>query len=142
MTLRATSRCRVRGSRHKSFATFDGDQEFVLERAIISDFSLARTWRVDRHGNLVYRYSAQNFNPLAAMCGRNTIAEVEELLEPGELDPDQVHTPGVFVQPVAPPTAEQAADKIIEKRMVRPGIAQAAAKVLFPEPNPPTLAGR
>ena len=73
----------------------------------------------DRHGNLVYSESARNFNPLAAMCGRVTIAEVEELVEPGELDPDGVHTPGVFVQRVVPLTPEQAADKRIEKRTVR-----------------------
>ena len=59
-----------------------------------------RAWKGDRHGNLVYRDSARNFNPLAAMCGRVTIAEVEELVEPGELDPNDVHTPGVFVQRV------------------------------------------
>ncbi len=74
----------------------------------------------DRHGNLVYRASAQNFNPLAAMCGRTTIAGVEHLVEPGEIDPTQVHTPGVFVHRVVPLAAEQAADRRIEKRTVRP----------------------
>ena len=69
-------------------------KEFVLEEAIVADFGLVRAWKGDRHGNLVYRDSARNFNPLAAMCGRVTIAEVEELVEPGELDPDDVHTPG------------------------------------------------
>ena len=102
------------------FETADGPREFVLERALVADFGLVRAWRGDRHGNLVYRESARNFNPLAAMCGRVTIAEVEELVEPGELDPDAVHTPGVFVQRVVPLTAEQAADKRIEKRTVRP----------------------
>ena len=95
------------------------DKEFVLEHAIVADFGLVRAWKGDRHGNLVYRDSARNFNPLAAMCGRVTIAEVEELVEPGELDPNQVHTPGVFVQRVLPLTPEQAADKRIEKRTVR-----------------------
>ncbi|HEU5037875.1 MAG TPA: CoA transferase subunit A [Nocardioides sp.] len=94
-------------------------KEFVLEHAIVADFGLVRAWKGDRHGNLVYRDSARNFNPLAAMAGRVTIAEVEELVEPGELDPNQVHTPGVFVQRVVPLTAEQAADKRIEKRTVR-----------------------
>jgi 3-oxoacid CoA-transferase subunit A len=79
-----------------------------------------RAWKGDRHGNLVYRESAQNFNPLAAMCGRVTIAEVEELVEPGEIDPAEVHTPGVFVQRVVALTPEQAADKRIEKRTTRP----------------------
>ncbi len=77
-----------------------GRKEFVLEQAIVADFGLVRAWRGDRHGNLVFRASARNFNPLAAMCGRLTIAEVEELVEPGELDPNEVHTPGVFVQRV------------------------------------------
>lgn len=102
------------------FSTPEGDKEFVLEHAIVADFGLVRAWKGDRHGNLVYRDSARNFNPLAAMAGRVTIAEVEELVEPGELDPNEVHTPGVFVQRVVPLTAEQAADKRIEKRTVRP----------------------
>ena len=89
-------------------------REYVLEEAIVADFGLVRAWKGDRHGNLVYRDSARNFNPLAAMCGRLTIAEVEELVEPGELDPNDVHTPGVFVQRVVPLTPEQAADKRIE----------------------------
>jgi 3-oxoacid CoA-transferase subunit A len=102
------------------FSTPEGDKEFVLERAIVADFGLVRAWKGDRHGNLVYRDSARNFNPLAAMCGRVTIAEVEQLVEPGELDPNDVHTPGVYVQRVVALTPEQAADKRIEKRTVRP----------------------
>jgi 3-oxoacid CoA-transferase subunit A len=101
------------------FTTAEGPKEFVLESAIVADVGLVRAWKGDRHGNLVYRRSARNFNPLAAMCGRLTIAEVEELVEPGELDPDSVHTPGVFVQRVVALTPEQAADKRIEKRTVR-----------------------
>ena len=102
------------------FETHDGPREFVLEEAIVADFGLVRAWKGDRHGNLVYRDSAQNFNPLAAMCGRITIAEVEQLVEPGEIDPNHVHTPGVFVQRVVALTPEQAADKRIEKRTVQP----------------------
>jgi 3-oxoacid CoA-transferase subunit A len=98
-----------------------GGSEYVLEEAIVADYGLVRAWRGDRHGNLVYRDSARNFNPLAAMCGRITIAEVEELVEPGELDPNEVHTPGVYVHRVIALTAEQAADKRIEKRTVRAG---------------------
>src|SRR3954469_25862307 len=94
-------------------------REYVLEEAIVADFGLVRAWKGDRHGNLVYRDSARNFNPLAAMCGRVTIAEVEHLVEPGELDPNDVHTPGAFVQRVVALTPEQAADKRIEKRTVR-----------------------
>jgi 3-oxoacid CoA-transferase subunit A len=101
------------------FPTAEGEKEFVLEPAIVADFGLVRAWRGDRHGNLVYRDSARNFNPLAAMCGRVTIAEVEELVEPGELEPNDVHTPGVFVHRVVPLTPEQAADKRIEKRTTR-----------------------
>jgi 3-oxoacid CoA-transferase subunit A len=101
------------------FETRDGELEFVLEEAIVADFGLVRAWKGDRHGNLVYRDSARNFNPLAAMCGRTTIAEVEQLVEPGELDPNGVHTPGVFVQRVVELTPGQAAEKRIEKRTVR-----------------------
>lgn len=103
----------------RRFPTAEGEQAFALERALVADFALVRAWRGDRHGNLVYRRAARNFNPLAAMCGRVTIAEVEELVEPGELDPDSVHTPGVFVHRVVPLTPEQAGDKRIERRTVR-----------------------
>ncbi len=103
----------------RTFPVHGGEQEFVLERAIVADFGLVRAWKGDRHGNLVYRASARNFNPLAAMSGRVTIAEVEHLVEPGELDPDQIHTPGVFVHRVVPLTAEQAVEKRIERLTVR-----------------------
>ncbi|WP_329310090.1 CoA transferase subunit A [Streptomyces sp. NBC_01262] len=98
----------------KEVREFDGT-EYVLERGITTDFALVRAAKGDRHGNLVFNKSAQNFNPLAAMAGRITVAEVEELVEPGELDPDQVHLPGVFVQRVVALTPGQAADKKIEK---------------------------
>jgi 3-oxoacid CoA-transferase subunit A len=101
------------------FTTRDGDREFVLEEAIVADFGLVRAWKGDRHGNLVFRRAARNFNPLAAMCGRITIAEVEHLVEPGEIDPDAVHTPGIFVQRVVALTSEQAQDKRIEKVCTR-----------------------
>ncbi len=104
----------------RTFATREGEKPFVLERAIVTDFGLVRAWRGDRHGNLVYRASARNFNPLAAMAGRITIAEVEELVEPGDLSPDQVHTPGVFVHRVLALTPEQAVDKRIERTTTRP----------------------
>jgi 3-oxoacid CoA-transferase subunit A len=103
----------------RTFATAEGDKPYVLERAIICDFGLVRAWRGDRHGNLVYRASARNFNPLAAMAGRVTVAEVEELVEPGDLDPDQVHTPGVFVHRVVPLTRAEAQEKRIERVTVR-----------------------
>jgi 3-oxoacid CoA-transferase subunit A len=102
----------------KPIQEFDG-RDYVLERAIVADFGLVRAWKGDRHGNLVYRESAGNFNNLAAMCGRTTVAEVEVLVEPGEIDPAQVHTPGVFVHRVVALSPEQAAEKRIEKRTVR-----------------------
>ncbi len=102
------------------FATPEGEKEFVLERAIVSDFGLVRAAKGDRHGNLVFNQSARNFNPLAAMAGRTTIAEVEELVEPGEIDPDHVHLPGIYVQRVVALTPEQATDKRIERRTVQP----------------------
>jgi 3-oxoacid CoA-transferase subunit A len=104
----------------RTFDTADGPKEFVLENAIVADYGLVRAWKGDRHGNLVFRQSARNFNPLAAMSGRVTIAEVEHLVEPGEIPPDDVHTPGVFVQRVVPLTEDQVAAKQIEKRTTRP----------------------
>ncbi len=104
----------------RSFDTADGARDFVLESAIICDFGLVRAWRGDRHGNLVFRDSARNFNPLCAMAGRVTIAEVEELVDTGRLAPGDVHLPGVYVQRVVALTPEQAVDKRIEKRTVRP----------------------
>ncbi len=80
---------------------FDGVR-YVLERAIVADFALVHAWKGDAHGNLVYRVSAQNFNPPAAAAGRITIAQVEHLVEPGELAPDEIHTPGIHVQRVVP----------------------------------------
>jgi 3-oxoacid CoA-transferase subunit A len=91
-------------------------RQYVLEEGIVTDFALVRAARGDRHGNLSYDASARNFNPLCAMAGRITIAEVEELVELGELDPEQVHTPGVFVQRVV---EVGDAGKLIEKRTVR-----------------------
>ena len=71
---------------------------YVLERALRGDFAFVKAWKGDRWGNLVYRKTARNFNPVMATAGAITIAEVEELVEPGQLDPDQIHTPGIFVQ--------------------------------------------
>ncbi|MEV4431338.1 CoA transferase subunit A [Streptomyces sp. R-07] len=102
----------------KETRQYDG-RPYVLEHGITTDFALVRAARGDRHGNLVFARAARNFNPLAAMAGRITVAEVEELVEPGELDPDQVHLPGVFVQRVLALTPAQAADKGIERRTVR-----------------------
>jgi len=93
----------------------------VLETGITTDFALVHAWKGDSHGNLVYRRSARNFNPACAGAGRMTIAEVEELVAPGLLDPDQIHTPGIQVQRVvlAPDST-----KHIEKRIIRERSAQ------------------
>ncbi len=110
------------GSPAKETRLFDmtGEpREYVMEQAIVTDFALVRAWKGDRHGNLVFNKSTRNFNPLCAMAGRVTIAEVEELVEPGELDPDAVHLPGIYVQRVLPLTPEQAATKRIERRTVK-----------------------
>jgi 3-oxoacid CoA-transferase subunit A len=102
----------------KEVREFDG-RAYVMERAVTTDFALVRAARGDRHGNLVFNKASRNFNPLAAMAGRIAIAEVEELVEPGAIDPDEVHLPGVFVRRVVELTPEQAADKGVEKRTVR-----------------------
>lgn len=94
-----------------------GGRDYVLEEAITTDFALVHALRGDRHGNLVFHSSARNFNPLCAMAGRVTIAEVEHLLSPGELDPDEIHLPGIFVQRVVHVGPD--IDKRIEKRTVR-----------------------
>ncbi|MGW1882719.1 CoA transferase subunit A [Streptomyces sp. NPDC001970] len=111
----------------KEIRTFDG-RDHVLEHAITTDFALVRAAKGDRHGNLVFRRAARNFNPLAAMAGRVTIAEVEQLVEPGELDPDAIHVPGVFVQRVLPLTPEQAAAKDVEHRTVSAPPARGAVR--------------
>ena len=104
-------------SEPKEVRSFDGI-DYVLERAIVCDFALVHARYGDRHGNLVYEKSAQNFNPLCAAAGRITIAEVEEIVEPGALDPALVHTPGIFVQRVVR-VAPENLEKRIERRTVR-----------------------
>lgn len=99
----------------KEVREIDGRQ-YVMERALTADFSLVKAWKGDRHGNLIYRATARNFNPVMATAGRITIAEVEELVEPGELDPDLVHTPGVYVQRVV---VGESYVKRIERRVTR-----------------------
>lgn len=100
------------GKEHKDF---DGET-YILERGIRADLALVKAWKADRAGNLVYRKTAQNFNPLAATCGKVTVAEVEEIVEIGDLDPDQVDTPGIFVQRVV---LNPNPEKRIEQRTVR-----------------------
>lgn len=103
----------------KPVQTFDGvwgGKEYVMERSIRTDVSLIKAWKADAQGNLVYRKTARNFNPLAAMCGQVTIAEVEELVPIGAIDPDAVHTPGIFVQRIV---VNPNPEKRIEQRTVR-----------------------
>jgi len=99
----------------KETRSFDG-RNYVLERSLFGDFALVKAWKADTHGNLVYRKTARNFNPMMATAARITIAEVEEIVEPGVLDPDDVHTPGIFVQRVL---RGPSFEKRIERRTVR-----------------------
>jgi 3-oxoacid CoA-transferase subunit A len=103
----------------KPTTEFDG-KTYLLERALPADFAIVRAWKGDRHGNLVFRKSARNFNPVCAMSARIAIAEVEQLVEPGELDPDAIHLPGVYIDRVVPLTPVQALDKNIERLTTRP----------------------
>ena len=99
------------GKEHKEF---DGET-YILERGIVTDLAIVKAWKGDHQGNLIYRKTARNFNPLCATCGRVTVAEVEELLPTGRLDPDLIHTPGIFVQRILRGQHE----KRIEQRTVR-----------------------
>jgi 3-oxoacid CoA-transferase subunit A len=97
-----------------------GGRTYLMEQGITGDFALVKAWRADRYGNLVFRRTSRNFNPLCAMAGRVTIAEVEELVDVGSIDPDQVHLPGIFVQRVVVATEKSRHIKRIERRTVRP----------------------
>jgi 3-oxoacid CoA-transferase subunit A len=98
----------------KEERNFNG-RDYILEEAIIGDFAIVKAWKADRYGNLIFRKTARNFNPLAATAGKITVVEVEEIVEVGELDPDQIHTPGIYVNRVIQGTFE----KRIEQRTVR-----------------------
>lgn len=98
----------------KEVRTFD-DREYILEEGIRGDFAIVKAWKADRYGNLVYRKTARNFNPMAATAGKITVVEVEEIVEPGELDPDQIHTSGIYVDRLIIGTFE----KRIEQRTIR-----------------------
>jgi len=89
-------------------------REYILEEAIVGDFAIVKAWKADRHGNLVYRKTARNFNPMVATAGKITVVEVEELVEVGDLDPDEIHTPGIYVDRLILGTFE----KRIEQRTV------------------------
>ncbi|WP_442604431.1 CoA transferase subunit A [Paenibacillus sp. KN14-4R] len=103
----------AKGKEHKEFK----GRTYILEEGIVGDFSLVKAWKADTLGNLIYRKTARNFNPIAATAGRITIAEVEEIVEAGELNPDDIHTPGIYVQRVVLGTEYE---KRIERRTVLP----------------------
>lgn len=90
-------------------------RHYILEEAIKGDFAIVKAWKADRYGNLIFRKTARNFNPLVATAGKITVVEVEEIVEPGELDPDQIHTPGIYVNRIILGSFE----KRIEQRTVR-----------------------
>merc|ERR1711916_21307 len=81
---------------HKESREFNG-RHYILEESIVGDFAIVKGWKADRYGNVIYRNTAQNFNPMAATAGKITVVEVEEIVEPGELDPNHIHTPGIYV---------------------------------------------
>lgn len=99
----------------KEVKEFDG-RPYILERGIQADLALVKAWKADHHGNLIYRRTARNFNPLAAMCGKVTVAEAEIIVAPGELDPDEIHTPGIFVHRLV---HNPMPERRIEKRTTR-----------------------
>ncbi len=98
---------------------FNG-RDYILEESIVGDFAIVKAWKADRYGNLVFRKTARNFNPMAATAGKITVVEVEEIVEPGELDPDQIHTAGIYVDRLILGSFE----KRIEQRTVRPSTTQ------------------
>jgi len=106
----------------KEIRRFDGD-EYVMETGLVADLSLVKAWKGDTEGNLVYRKTARNFNPMIAAAGKVTVAEVEELVAPGELEPDQIHTPGIYVDRIV---QGRSYVKFIERRTTRPRRVSAA----------------
>jgi 3-oxoacid CoA-transferase subunit A len=98
----------------KETRDFDGET-YIMERGLVADLAIVHAWKADREGNLVYRKTARNFNPVMATAARTTVAEVEHLVEPGQIDPDHIHTPGIFVQRIVCPTSLA---KHIEQRTV------------------------
>jgi 3-oxoacid CoA-transferase subunit A len=101
---------------NKEVREFSGKQ-YIMEESITGDFAIVKAWKADRYGNTIYRHTAQNFNPMAATAGKITVVEVEEIVEVGELEPSQIHTPGIYVDRLIQGTFE----KRIEQRTVRQG---------------------
>ena len=106
----------AKGKETRRFKFNGEEKEYLMEMAFEPDYAIVKAWKGDRHGNLIFRLTARNFSPLVAMSGKITIAEVEELVEPGELDPQQVHVPGIYVHRIFQGTTFE---KRIEQRTVR-----------------------
>lgn len=104
------------GKESRRFAYKGQEKDYLMEYAFDADFALVKAWKGDTAGNVIYRQTARNFNPLMAMAGKITIVEVEELMQPGELDPNQIHTPGIYVDRIFQGTQYE---KRIEQRTVR-----------------------
>jgi len=98
----------------KEIREFDGEK-YVMERSLVADVALVKAWKADKSGNLVYRFTSRNFNPMCAMAGKVTIVEVEEIIENGALDPDQIHTPGIYVHRIV---LNKNPEKRIEQRTI------------------------
>ena len=109
----------------KETRQFDGEW-YVMETALKADLSIVKAWKADAEGNLIYRKTARNFNPMMATAGKVTLVEVEELVEPGQLDPDQIHTPGIYVDRIF---AGVAFEKRIERVTTRPRAAVAGVEL-------------
>lgn len=95
----------------KEVKEFNG-RPYILEESITGEFAIVKAWKADRYGNLVFRHTAMNFNPMAATAGKITVAEVEEIVEPGELEPSQIHTPGIYVNRVIKGTFEKRIERV------------------------------
>lgn len=96
----------------KEVKEFNG-RPYILEEAITGDFAIVRAWKADRYGNCIYRHTSQNFNPMVATAGTVTVVEAEEIVEPGELDPAQIHTPGIYVNRVIKGTFEKRIERLV-----------------------------
>ncbi|MBD1583211.1 CoA transferase subunit A [Pseudoalteromonas sp. S16_S37] len=99
----------------KEVKEFDG-RPYILEESITGEFAIVKAWKADRYGNLVFRHTAMNFNPMAATAGKITVAEVEEIVEPGELEPSQIHTPGIYVNRVIKGNFEKRIERVTTRK--------------------------
>ena len=113
-------------SEGKEIRNFDGD-DYVMERGLVADLSIIKAWKGDREGNLIYRKTARNFNPMMATAGKACVVEVEHLVEPGQLDPDHIHTPGIYVDRII---AGARFEKRIERVTTRPRDTAAAKEAV------------